>query len=161
MPRQMTMLSLQPEDLTRLNKLAQAAGLNRSAYIRLLLKVQEAKFESKEDELRIMSDKVKKESPSGNDEGGQGSEEARFLTNNLPKKYIYWEAYNCERETYYLYPIQKENWMDATWELKEGWWIGCNTQRHYLTRSEAAKMAVQIYQDELAAREELKRMGKL
>ena len=88
MPRQMTMLSLQPEDLTRLDKLAQAAGLNRSAYIRLLLKITEAKFEGKEDELRIMSDRENKESPSGDEEGGQGSE-ARFLTKKIPNCHWY------------------------------------------------------------------------
>lgn len=108
MPRKMTMLSLQPEDLTRLDKLANAAGLTRSAYIRTLLRIQDAKFEGREDELRIMSDRENKESPSGNEEGGQGSE-ARFLTKKIPNIYLhvkikdgwYWMLFKNPEQDYF------------------------------------------------------------
>lgn len=110
MPRQMTMLSLQPEDLTRLDKLAQAAGLNRSAYIRLLLKVQEAKFEGKEDQLRIMSDRENKESPSGDEEGGQGSE-ARFLTKKIPNCHWYINV-KIKNKCYWMVQGKEETFQD-------------------------------------------------
>lgn len=151
-------LSMMPEDLERLQRLSTKAGMTESQYIRTLLKVQEAKLEGKEDVLRIMSDRENKESPSGNEEGGQGSE-ARFLTESLPKTYLYWEAIKIETEETFLYPIQKENWMDASWELKPGFWIGCNSTLHNLTRQQAARKAVELHQDYLDSREELKRMG--
>lgn len=80
-------LSMMPEDLERLQKLSAKAGMSESQYIRSLLKVQEAKLEGREDELRIMSDRENKESPSGDEEGGQGTE-ARFLTKKLPNYYL-------------------------------------------------------------------------
>lgn len=152
-------LSMMPEDLERLQKLSAKAGMTESQYIRTLLKCQEALLEGKEDELRIMSDRENKESPSGDDEGGQGSE-AHFLTKNLPRTYIYWEAYNYKLKEYFLYQINTDDGQIAGRIIDENTWdVGPYSRFHYFTREQAAKWAYQHHKEELAAREELKRMG--